>query len=248
MSWSANGTNGTNGTNPADHNYNSPFTSPPSSSRAEGEAVEQATATLIAKYGGEALAQLRRGAELLDFIAAIGKLHQHRWASEADAWRLTVNQVVAQIEDTDLTARDLGTPKQFAGVQTLKRCIREHRTIVLRTRKVDGTDREVEVEPYALRTLKGELTLLCYNMDHQHVERIPLHRILYSTGEGIHFLPRFPTFIEGEDDVGDVEEAVEQTADAVEAATYEYTDEGEGAEEVEEDSKDHDEHKEGEEP
>lgn len=235
MSWSA---NGANGTNPPDHN--SPFKPPPSAG--EGEAVEQAMTTLIAKYGGEALAQLRRGAELLDFIAALGKLHHRNWANEADTWRLTLNQVVAQIEDTDLTAPSAGSPKQFAGVQTLKRRIREHVTIVLRTRKVDGTDREVEVEPYALRTVKGELTLLCYNIDHQHVERIPLHRILYSTGGGVQFVPRFPTFIEGEDGVEDdeeqmeeeagVEDVIEQTASAVEEAAYEDTEDDQGDQET----------------
>lgn len=171
--------------------------------------LEVAAATLVAKYGGDALSSLRRASDLLEFIAALGILNKSGWAREADGWRRAVAQVVAQIEDTDLSATSESRdplapavrPKLLTTEDTLKRAIREHVTLLLHTQKKDGSRRDVEVEPYGLRRMRGELMLVCYNLDHEHFERLPLHRILYSKGEGIHFAPRSETYIEGEDDM-----------------------------------------------
>ena len=162
--------------------------------------IEEAAARQVAKYGGEALLTLRRGLELLEWVTGVAKLRSYGWARQAEVWRSALIQVVGQIEDTDLSTKQDCIPKEFAGIQTIKRCIREHLTLVLHTQKVDGTRRNVEVEPYALKTLRGEMTLICYNVDHAHLEQLPLYRILYSWGDGIHFAPRYPSYIEGEDD------------------------------------------------
>lgn len=163
---------------------------------------EYAVSALVAKYGGEILSGLRRQAELLEFVAACGKLRREAWAAMADEWSRVVSQVVAQIEDTDLTGSQPIEQKQLTTEETLKRCIREHTTILLHTQTKDGGKRDVEVEPYRLATDQRhqDVTLTCWNIDHAHIERLPLHRILYSKGIGIHFIPRYDSYIEGEDE------------------------------------------------
>jgi hypothetical protein len=182
----ANATNATNGAKEADAEMD----------------PEYAVAAMVARYGGETLTSLRRGAEMLEFIAACAKFRHNPWAAMADEWSRVVAQVVAQIEDTDLTGSTPIEQKQLTTEETLKCCIREHTTIVLHTQTRDGGKRDVEVEPYRLVTdpRRQEATLTCWNIDHAHIERIPLHRILYSKGVGIHFIQRFETFIEGEDE------------------------------------------------
>lgn len=152
--------------------------------------VHQSAEMLVARYGAEALNHLRQALPMLQLIAGIGIVRRRPWSDQAQEWERAVEQVVAQVEDTDLRA-DTAEPKKLTTEDTIACAAREHKTLVLHVQRIDGEREDVEVEPYSIKQWRSHPTLFCWNVAHGHMERIPLHRILYCKGEGRTFEPRY---------------------------------------------------------